>query len=251
MPSRQEIKSFTPPENPEEANALALWISAIFETRGTLGFKFSEWPNKPIRVSPKMSVSDNNPEFPRIKDILQGGTVISRKEDDSLMWQTSGSFAASLIPFIGATMPSRRQAIQLFQILESMTDINERLTFATQHKYRIGERAPVNVEDYFFMIQDPDFLAGILDIATTFHNSTTVDKRRTTGYTYTQPILSLHTPNVSILEAFYNLYRGHWGSEYYKGKEHKSLHLSRRDIEPVLEKVKDSLRLRSFELDKR
>lgn len=217
------------------------WASGFLEVGGAFYFDTQFKNGNPI-VVPVISYTDN--DLSRVYKLQQalGGTV----NEGSSKWSIRNLEAVSLAERIRPFAPARQHQIDNFSLAADLSHL-ERVELAEQHS-RSSRFIDVPVDEYYCLINDPNFLAGIYDsrgsLASTSDN---------------EPVIYISTQNKSVLDAI----KSEFGGSVIEDKKPPAKGIRKRPSTPsyrlgmtgsqipnFLETVQSKLNLRESDLRK-
>jgi hypothetical protein len=185
----------------------AHWLGAIFSLSGTISFSYiydhDFSPKKPIDGYPYLSLGNREEiKIKYIKDWLNGSKS-KRALDATWIWQKTKKSAASIALEINPYTPSRQPTIE--RIIKwrntSYGDAATRLAIASEDK-QSNRANDLTADDYMNLVDNPFFLAGLLDWRGCFETRTDLSEN------HNQSGIKLHGVNRPLLEAMEATYGG-------------------------------------------
>ncbi|HSX19014.1 MAG TPA: hypothetical protein VLE91_02650 [Candidatus Saccharimonadales bacterium] len=183
------------------------WLGGIYETGGNA--EFSIGPHKAsgktyIYSHPVLRVQDNNPDFvQKLKDLFGGS---ARPTGNSWRWQVKGNKAIELAFLMEPYAPSKQGFIEALDQWRNTNDREERLEIARDFE-QLGKPDYGTTEDYDKLIEDPRFVAGIIDNrGALYYKEGGLSDENSYGYVW--PELRVQTQNRTLLESLSRKFGG-------------------------------------------
>lgn len=178
---------------------MAAWAGGVVEVSGTLGFNIQ----KKRLVYPQLQITDSNlNNISKLKE-LAGGRVYPHSNGTSHSWVLGGKNIYRLTETIKGFAPSRALAIDAIQLVEQ-TDVHERLKIVQEYNSEREELPSVTEKDYYELVNNPQFTAGIIDAKGSISALETWREE----YGYVTPQLSLFLQNLPLLNVLKDKYGG-------------------------------------------
>jgi hypothetical protein len=191
-----KLELYVPHEKEPKANPA--WLGGFFDIGG------SAWINR--QVAPRvhsqyvsylfgLNYSENDKQIVDSLSKYLGGNVYERTGVHSFDWRLFGKKALVLGTLMEDYSPSRQWAIDIMQSINASTDAEEKEEFYRQYRKREGKAE--NTDIYKDLVNNPQFLAGVLDA-----------RARISDYSYSGPRLELYSSNRPLISAIEQKYKG-------------------------------------------
>lgn len=147
----------------------AKYLAGLFETGGTLTFKFGGENGR--FPQPEIRYKDNDKEgLERLREIFGGGSI--RSDEDSFIWDITGEKVIKLAEAMKPFSPSRSEFMQVitnWSIKTTDQRYEEATNFINQQNERSrAQRRNVPPGSYDHLLNDAHFLAGVIDRSSVF-----------------------------------------------------------------------------------
>jgi len=180
------------------------WLAGVFEIAGGMGFSTYESKGN-YYAYPYVHFTDKDQVLINLFRRTFGGRVIYK--DTSSEWRIEGESALAVAETLGKFAPSRREMVSLFFKWEEAT-VEERVEVAREitASYRTG----VDDSDYYHLVVDPEFVAGVVDARGSFY------AKPEGGPRINSRQFIIASRNIDLMEALRSLYGG---NIYYRERE--------------------------------
>ncbi len=205
--------------NPELEKKLQLnrWLGAIFEVEGSLYFsresKTTGTRSMP-RAWPVVQISSDNilflEELRHVLD-LDHKNFTKSKRDKSMTLSLYRKDAVSLAERVKSFAPSRKLIIDhMLWWGEGVGRGDEYEAAIAYEERRKRKSSEVEIEEYLQLLDNPAFVAGLIDARGNYHDRMVTQKSRYTGEPHTtrRIWLSIHSNRVNLLKALHKKFHG-------------------------------------------
>lgn len=181
-----------------DAETTALWFAGITEPGTSVTIGVTQYWDRQSQVTrlktlPALSVHTTSPQMlDRLYDTYGG-------ERKSRLWRKSGAVAAEIV---AATLPyavARRDHAAAMQLWLQATSVEEQIEIAREIQYTEWQQK-ANPEDYKELLENPPFVAGVLD------SRAYIDTRRSKNFH--NLYIQTTSKNVALLHALQEKFGG-------------------------------------------
>lgn len=229
-------------EYDKRIHAHAKWLAGFFDVGGTLSFGGTH---------PQAQLGDNSEErLKKFKKII-GGSMSppspSKENSEAWHWSLHGGKVLVVADAIRPYALSRDEFLDLASIWENLST-EEKIAWADDfvQEDRDMKRQVKDVQRYTSLIEDPEFLAGVLDNRGYFFLLTRSAQKRTI-----ERAITVHSLNKALIESLKSRYGGTISLETEimgrKVRPSYTWEVRRDKARAVYKKVKSSLQLRDDE----
>lgn len=198
-------------KEPREANigSHASWLGGVFESGGSIYFdvhNLTREEKKYHYAYPTLRIGNNDQRKGEMLKDFFGGSVTKTKDKNSWHWGIKGTKASKLLFAMEEYSPSRRRIIEAVDEWTNTSSPQERVEIAKQ--FTEGHDInPVTVEDYKRLVDDPKFVAGVIDNrGAVYHREAGFSADKSYGHVY--PELRVQTQNRALLKALIERFGG-------------------------------------------
>lgn len=201
QPTPQDAAKFLMPPLQEQAEAIRTssirWLAGALEAGGTIGIGISRDKRGYVYANPLVALNDTNEAFIASLQHEYGGS--HKLHGNSWHWRLSGHKAAEIV---AATEPYVVSRIEMALAMKSwlQADAEERIKIAKEMIGFDRYQQEFSAEDYHSQIEDPLFVAGILD------NRGLIFPHTNKGHIYLN--IDVQTVNEDLLDALQKRYGG-------------------------------------------
>lgn len=134
------------------------WLGAVFEAGGGIGFAVGSRHER-VYATPYVQYHDNEESRLRYFETTFSGRA--KELVDGWSWRMAGAKAARLVTTFGDYAPSRADIGAAFTLWLEDNNRHNRLQISTFIK--AADRTPVEMSVYLALLDESEFLAGVLD----------------------------------------------------------------------------------------
>lgn len=210
MPKRHNREQFQPLD---EFSFDPAWLAGIFEVAGSLCFVKNTkiLTNGEIQeyTYPLMALTDEKHVIEQLPHLIGGNVRRYVRSQTSYVWDLKGSKAVDLAQTMERYAPSRQEIITAFTNWERGESPEEKSEIAGDQQRR-GLNLSIQETDYIDLIQNPNFVAGVVDARSHSYSL----QNRGGGITRMQVL----SKNGSLLGALHGHHGGSLAKSYSRGE---------------------------------
>ena len=197
----EQISKYRPDglaESREVPLSMRAWLGGAFEVGGGIHYDIRR-KTKTSKQYPSLclQLTDSEPIISdKLYEIFSGYTRINYVDGNSFRWILTGHKAVPVATSMALFTPSRREMIDLIEEVEQVKAIDGKINAIKQFRgSHLEGRNPVTPEDYLDLLENPEWVAGAIDLRGV------IDSNR-------GPRLRVHTSNVPLIDAFVEIFDG-------------------------------------------
>lgn len=202
------------------------WLGGFFEIAGMVSLQQGTTKRMTLTgirehtyVYPVITYADDNPRnIKALQENFGGEGRLRNRSKKSWEYKAQKRLAFQLGEAMYTYAPSRQEILLAFQNIQTTESLEEKLQIRQETRQR--QRQKVTSEAYFPFVQNPEFIAGVLDARGMLgHNENYGSNAEDPDASYVYPKINICSTNRPLLEAIKRTYGGHDTTLFYAGDQ--------------------------------